>query len=599
MIKQPIQPLKFYSSLLEVEKDWNDKDKGSPGTHIITEDILFLPPFQIKFDNRHEDITDFTFELISYDDGITTDITNRLRAVGVHTYGDYQNLVCYRFPLSLLNAPGNYYLKINDDYEVWYSEVFQLCDLNRNLCRSWMMSGWNWDTDVNVLTQSDCWVFQVCRTAPGTPYVSSGNFYVTKDEPLDLYLSGVNAGTCANTSFLHLNFVLHDGSGNDVSNVVVSIEGSMSARLIPTKTCEVNLYCYPDPVDYDRSGWYVYSFYANPMLHDGSHSDNIGARKVLRWSNPGNACDMVYEELIGYTKVGDDNRVWQMSYENYLILDNPPLIPDYAIVENVAEDDSSNKYLLLGNQQEWYYLQLGGNENLAKAIQNIHLMSLVELDYNGESHMICENASEISYNDDYNFTIRFRFRETTCPVQSCGFEVCCPNLLNVYTYQAPGLPACNTAGLRYISHVGGTNQLWQCDGANWIHMLDEEVDGACIYLEVYAGCHYWWWDSVEWTPFVTIDTVTDETGGIATITVEAGNLDGLYVQAEYSTDAGVTYTKCGNPVELTGGADAISCDCGAGVNIKFRLHVYTANTLTTSTVKCDYGYSNVITKTIT
>jgi hypothetical protein len=606
MIKQPTQPLKFFASYLEVEKNYKKRDNGNPGTHIITEDILFIPPFQIKLDSRHEDINDFTFELIDYSDGTITDITTRIRAAGVFSYDDYQNLVCYRNPLTQLNATALYYLKIYDSYEAWYSEVFQLCDLNRNLLRGWTMSGWDWDSDVNSLSTTDCWVFLICKQGAGNPYVLSDPFYVTYNEPLDLYLRSVNAdgGICSATTFLTMYFVLHDGAGNVISNVVTGIEGVMKDRLIPTKTCEAYLYCYSANADTGQGTWEVYLMYANPMLYDGSYLDNAGTRKVLRWSHSCNVCDMIYDQQDGYITISGTNYYWIMTYENYLIFDDPPLIPDFAIIETVSENDKGDKFLLLGAQQEWYYLQLGTSENLAKAFQFIHLTDNVEIDYNGEAHTICENSSEISYSDDNNFITRFRFREESCPVQNCCFVVCCPNLLNVYAVdESAPLPTCNagTKNVRYLLITEGHTSLWECDGSSWDHMTAEEHDDACLYVENYLatdwGCHYWWWNGTDWALFAYLGSVTDNADGTATLNILDGSLPGLYVQAQYY-DSG-EYINCGSPYELTGTSDSIVCNCGAGTNKVFRLLIYTARTLTASTIICNYGYSNFKVKTIT
>lgn len=631
MIKQPTQPLRFFTSYLEVERDWGKRDKGNPGTHVITEDVLFIPPFQIKFDWRGAIIDDFqngTMEVINYETGVVTDISANIPAMGVYNYGEYQNLVVFRFPLTLNNLldEGLYYLKIADGTigdttinEAWYSEVFRLCDLNRNLLRTTTGAdyhGWDDYNVIDVLTDLDTVSSELCESTGNSAYYYIGDFYVIKDEPLDFFIIASLPGWvfgCAETDFMPLNFALVDSADNIISNTVISIQGAMSEKLIPTVTRDARLKGWVDPDVYGQTKLELYLFYSNPQQYTGltaicNENENIGTRKVLRWKNSCNICDMIYEESIGQVangQLGMDSLHFQMSYENHLILDDPPLIPDFAIVENVTEDDSSNKYLLLGNQQEWYYLQLATNQSLAKAIQNIHLHDTVEVDYNGEAHMICENNTEISIGDNYNFTVKFRFREQSCPVQSCCFDVCCPNLLPVLDVLATISalvsipPSSANVGSHYLVLVGGVYYVYESDGIAWNQLPALNADGNCLLdLDAIADgdqTPYMYWDDVNgnWYRIVYIDSVHDDTGGVAEINLRNYSKPGLKVIVSWILNVGsvryysAEFTLDGSASEqlhVTTGAT------GAG-QFDFILYIWDGD--------CYYGESNMKSQTIT
>ncbi len=616
MIEQPTQPLKFFASLLEVERDWEKRAAGNPGRNVITEDILFIPPFQIKFDNRNEDIDDFqdgVIELINHNDGVTLDITESIRAMGVFTYDDYQNFVVYHYPLIYLNIPGDYYLKISDgtpdsefSHEIWYSEVFRLCDLNRNLVRNVTFVGWNSSQGVNVLATTDRYAILVCESTGNGAYFDAGDFYVIENEPLDFYCFGQTVDLqCGDARFLPLHFALVDSVGEIISNQIDGVEGAIKGRFVPTQSRPASLRGWVDAGETGQSAWELLLFHANPQIHDGIYSgsltdenENIGKSKVLRWSNDKNVCDIIYETESGYVTISGVLYYWEMSYENYLILDDPPLIPDFEIKENVAENDKGDKFLLLGAQQEWYYLQIAGSENLAKAIQFIHLMSTVEIDYDGESHVICENTTEISQGDDNNFTIRFRFRQESCPVQSCGFDIeCCPNLENVLDYESGGtgaLPACDggSAGDRYLVRVTPPGKIWvyECIDGSWTLQGDENVKGACVFNEgddPDTDCVYWYYrvTDTSYYRFVDISTVTDMTTGVARINISNYGKKGLVVIAQ------VDGVDSGGYKILTGDAsDILYVYCGAGT-FDFSLRIVDEN--------CNYGHSDIVNQTIT
>jgi predicted GH43/DUF377 family glycosyl hydrolase len=983
MIKQPTQPLRFYASYSEVVQDFDKRGKGKPGTHIVIEDILFIPAFQLKIDDREADITDFTFELIDYTTGVVQDISAYIYAKGVFTYDVYQNVIVIWFPLMYLIVSGDYYLKVYDEYEIFYSEVFRLCNINRNLLvTDPAYTGWNAISYNDLVVGSDCYEVIVCESTGNGARFQFGSFDVVKDESLDFFIVGMDSDeACAEVAFLPVHFRLVDcthlvaTAGHEVSNEIDGAEGLIKGRLTPTKTCTAYLRGEVLAGEVGKSGWRLYLMRANPM--DGE----MGTHKVLRWSNRCNLCDMLYEELNGYSNVAinefllafngtdgagtnyrigialyrngfgwtkyddnpvltyvpgtwehdnvkdpylvyvngvyylyytgfslancnqiglatspdgitwtkyagnpvvtfvdtnnihrfpvvvydtnetninkrwkmwykdenseigyayspdgytwtkfagnpvlqkggggtwDDNQLapgtiyyreststwylyyqgndgsvwstglatftdpegvytkaggnpiltgkvtssaaltadllsgnkvvtiadttlfeenemvwfrdnnttspeqariytidsptqltlynnvvgdftvaqtalirsaynngiiprsiwaeagryymgistfqvwsdlgvsvrensalaesgsltagwdfnydagfiipnggvadwdrysaenpavilgempyralynWDLVYENHLILDNPNLIPQFEIEQNVTEDDAFNKLQTLGVQKEFYFIQLATTHNLAKAIQSIQLHNIVEIDINGEIHNICEQRGEISLVDDWNLIIKFIFRELTCPHTSCCFETCCPNLVNAIDYETVALPACNTDGERYIYFDSMNVHLMQCViGVGWVEQTGEEVLNNCIYLEDYAnGCKYWFYTgetNAEWSPIAGIDDVQPNAGttdiSIGWSNIAGGidyGMEGIIVQVEYSTDGGTTWIECGEPYTCTGvSADVVSCDYETQDHDLWRLHIYTKN--------CDYGYSN-------
>jgi hypothetical protein len=610
MIKQPIQPIKFFASYLEIVKDWEKRDKGNPGTHIITEDVVFLPSFQIKFEWRGSIVDDFFHHiyLFDYNTGVGVDITADLRAFGVSNYGSFQNFIMYRFPLWVMATPGEYYIRISDGAlggadvnEIWYSEVFRLCDLNRNLLTSFTGSAnWNTFNGVDYISTRDVYDVRVCEAGTQSNTIDSNAFYVTKDEPLDFYIFGVATSmACGDDTFLPLQFSLIDSGGTVMSNVIDGVLGMRHFRLTPTKTTVVTLRGENLGVN-GKSEWLAYLYYANPQLNTGLTDvfsydhENIGLRKVLRWSNSCNICDMIYTERAGYNH-NDDS--FLLSYENYLILDDPPLIPDFAIVETVSENDKGDKSLLLGSHQEWYYLQLGTSENLAKAIQNIHLLTdgSVEIDYNGEAHTICENSTEISVMDDHNFTTKFRFREESCPVQSCCFDACCPNLLPIQDVLSTlsGLPPASysNAGLRYLVLVGGVYYIYESDGDTWNQLPLLNTEPNCIMdLDAVADgdqTPYMYWDDVNsnWYRLVYITSVADTGVLQATLTLRNYSKPGLTVIVNYQLATGDLYKSAEITLAGTAGETIVLTVPGAGTWY-FRIEIWDGD--------CYYGFTNIV-----
>ena len=589
MIKQPTQPLKFFSSFLEVERDWEKRDKGNPGTHTITEDVVFLPPFQIKFDWRGGVIDDFFDHifLFNYNTGSYSDITNDLRAWGVTNYSTFQNLIMYRFPLWTMADPGDYYLRISDGAlggadvtEVWYSEIFRLCDLNRNLLTSLTGSvGWNTFQITDYISTRDVCDIRVCESGGQSNTIDSDEFYVTKDEPLDFYVYGyATAIACGDNTFLPLQFSLVDSGGVVMSNVVDGVFGIRHFKLIPTKTTVATLIGENLGVD-GKSGWIIYLYRVNPQLHNNvwaggvTHEiEDIGKYKVLQWSNSCNICDMVYEEQAGNI----EDIPFVMSYENHLILDDPPLIPECEIKENVAENDKGDKLQLLAAQQDWHYLQIGARENLAKAIYNIHLHDTVKIYHDGEEHVICENAAEISYSDDYNSTVKFRFREESCPVDACCFDICCPNIRNVIDVLANtgALPAASTSncGYRYLVADGGVYYIYESDGTDWNQLPEENADGNCLYDEsvtdIVNDTPYMYWNGSNWYRFGYILSATFN-GATATVNLRDYSKPGLRCFVYWGTIANRS-----EEFTLTGEAsESLTFDYTGGA-ATFHLYMY-------------------------
>lgn len=405
---------------------------------------------------------------------------------------------------------------------------------------------------------------------------------------------------CGDDTFLPLQFSLVDAGGNVVSEIIDAGIGCVHYRLTPTKTTTVRLLGQNLGVN-GKSEWFLYLYHANPQLYSEewaggvtSEIQNIGSRKVIRWSNSRNICDMVYVEQCGYNHNGDS---WTMSYENYLILDDPPLIPDFSIFENAAENDKSDKFLLLGAQQEWYYLQLATNSNLAKAIQFIHLMSTVEIDYNGEKHVVCENNTEISAGDDYNFIVKFRFREVSCPVQSCGFSICCPNLLPVQDVLANvgALPAASSdnAGLRYLVLDGGVYYIYESVGDAWNQLPELNAVGNCTYdLSTVNDTPYVYWDDINgnWYRLCYISAVADTGVLEATITLRNYSKPGLSVIVNYRIAAGGTlYTT--SEITLEGSAgETITLTVPSAATWAFQIEMWDGD--------CYYGFTNYVTQAI-
>ena len=123
MIKQPLLPLKFYNELNEQQFRKLMEDTGGNWLK-LRGDVIWAIPFQIKRDDRPNNVTQF--DLVNYATGAVAAIsTTYLDIKSAEVGGVTYNWIVYDgFPWGNDVDEGFYYFIVSDDIETWYSEVF-------------------------------------------------------------------------------------------------------------------------------------------------------------------------------------------------------------------------------------------------------------------------------------------------------------------------------------------------------------------------------------------------------------------------------------------------------------------------------------------
>lgn len=607
MIKQPFLPLKFYN---ELEEQQFRVLRGSIDANLytLTEDQIFLPPFQIKRVSRANLIT--TFDLINFDDGTTYDLTpymtyDRLDIVTADEDNiTYDWIICNRFPIRYFTQPdGFYYLEISDDEETWYSEVFRLCDLYTNLVNNFTNSGLDGFSDA---ASGHSMLVKACESTGNGGGFYSNEFEVIAYEQYELFVLDVigTLGACGTAVFGDdISWSMRESGLGVITDFHTSSEGINHIILTPTKTCTARLWAQWFLAG-AQVGWQdFYIFLYNRRLDEYT---------MIEWGSEKNFCGILYNDDVSETYRNFD------FYNHIKVPKANVILPTYEVDEEANENDEGEQAFLIQTLKKFYTLRLAGGHHMTDALALTRLHEDIEVILEtGEILDICEFSMENSPITDYCERIELKFREAGCSVDSCDdievTECCCPTVENVLDYNAGGvgaLPACGagTDGDRYLALAAVPIYIYECvNGVGWGRVTDEEVLGNCVYDEDADASEtykqYWFWDEngapATWWFIAQLSSVTDNTDGTATLNIGACQSGDdsdtryfpcpVYIQAEY--DPGTGFEPIGQAVlSDVADADGITVECGAG-NFDFRIRYFTHN--------CELSYDGDINQTIT
>jgi len=603
MEKGALLPIRFYPSL-----EWTDYKKMlkyGGDIAIVREHNLFAPAFQLTLpdEGRHWGLNDFYpfgLEIVNYDTGdieFLAGWANRKPTMYIKA-GEFRSFVWFRFPLSQAVPPklpeGKYYYHIQDERSYgddngdWYSEVFQLCDFGTNAITEEFGDDANW---ANFLSSwgpnGELANAQFCKSATGagdaTAYM---DLEVMLGEEIDIYIrtedntahGGCAVGQWASSLFLELREPEYGGRVSETLEISTT-DSYYTFSLKSEMSGTVRLYMYVLDADAGKGNFYIY-------IQRRYTEGNI----QLRYSNSTNFCKIFYED----------------GYENVFFLDAKQVIDENAIEETVTEDDQTNKYRIIGTNKKWNDFQMVSGEAMLNAMSLLRLHDNIKIiKETGEVMDVAELLMEQAILSYEASQIKLVYREDSCSVEACGFEICCPTPgtpAMEEVYNAPGsLPACNASrdeDYAMVLTAADEYRIYYCNGAAWAVNTDYDIAGYCVEARqnnmllppLFLGNRFFWYDTgvSRWRIFIDLASVTDNADGTANLVTDTEYYN-VTVRGEYYDGE---WIKCTDPLALVagGGAKTLVCDCGVGT-FDFRLHIYTDN--------CDYGYSNIVAQTIT
>lgn len=625
MEKQPFLPIKFYP--VKAWQEWEIFKKYSEDKVIVKEYNNIPPAFQMVFPDlgRHWSEDSFivgTFELVNYDTAATYDMNSASIAQDpiVHRADGFRTMVWRRFPATtwIFDEGRYYYHLVEAEGETeWFSEVFELCDLDIDALI--FNGGLGFDNEVGFAVFASGYTIanrmadvEFCKTGVAGPAYAYMPITAFLGEEFDLYVSAYDrVGTCGgiDRDWDHpVFFFLKTTDGVVVSDIHrVDTSGSVNHFRVKAQAGgDLELWMYINNGDATEGNMWV-----------GLYRTHVEDHIQLRWSNETNFCKIVYEELPEFAP---------FLYENIYFLDAKQIIDENSINENVVEDDAANKYRIIGTDQKWNSLQMFGSECMLNAMSLLRLHSDIQIVKSlGEPMDAVEVLIEQSVVKDHASLIKLVYREESCSEDNCGFDICCPSenyptLLGVFV--GPGsLPAAASYPNRYaIASVGARDwQVHLSNGAAWAVNTAFRVVGACIQIQNHMGTTFDGYSAngmqfsffhtantaTNWYPAIEITSVVDATGGQATVTIYAEYWYGadVWCQVEYYTgdewaislpfyidQEGWSKVPEKENLSAQTGARALTATCGAG-SFYFRMHIWDGD--------CDMGYSIPIFQGIT
>ena len=590
MEKGALLPLRFYP-----DTSWQDYQKISHSKDmvILREHQVFHPAFQLTLPDAgmHWGLADFTtIEVVNIETLATTDVSaGEFQVYSVA--GEFRALVHFRFPTGGTRSIGRFYYHISDGQTHWYSEVFEMCDLDTDA----LSAAFNNETNFAQFTNNynaagENTGGHFCKTTAANraeAYTAVNTFL---GEELDLYLLAINyAGpACGATDWDDSLFMeLRTATGLVVSNTVeITAVGNYTFQLTAEAGGSLRLYMYLEDGVTSKGGFL--------MFFQRRYSDK---NVQIRWSHPKNFCKIFYED----------------GYENVMFLNSKQVINENSIDTTEIEDDETNKYRIIGTNKKFNSLRIASGEAMLNAMSLLRLHNDITIyTETGEPMDVDEITLEQSVKDYETSIIDLVYRERSCSVEACGFETCCPTegipIMEDVIYGGVGnLPAAaDWSGKSFIVDVAPFDffLIYTSNGAAWVGAITTwNVAGNCLearqnfndidYTPGREATRFFWYDSGStcWRQFIDLASVTDNADGTADVVSDTEYVDAVFLQAEYE-DANGDWIACATIEETDVGTGAITqvCSCGVGT-FNFRFHVWTN--------ECDYGYSNWLPQTIT
>ena len=587
MEKGALLPLRFYPATSW--QDWQKiKDYGGR-IALLKEHQNFPPAFQLTLPDigMHWGVLDFTtIEMVNVEDDSTVDVsTGNFEVYSVA--GEFRALVHFRYPAGDLNI-GRFYYHISDGQTDWYSEVFEMCDLDTNVLSDEFDNETNFAQFGSTYTAAtEGIVTYFCKEVAAARAEAYTDITAFLEEELDFYVTSINYGgpACAGEADwdASLFLELRTDTGLVVSNTVEITElGTYSFTLTSEAGGNLRLYMYIEDGETTKGSFGMW-------LHRRYSADNV----QIRWSHPKNFCKIFYED----------------GYENVMFVDAKQIIDENSVDETVVEDDETNKYPIIGTNKKYNSLQMESGEAMLNAMSLMRLhRDIMIYTETGEPMEVDEITLEQSVHDYEASIIKLIYRERSCSVEACGFDICCPTedipiMEDVIYNGLPGLPAAANWTSKYfiVETAADQFQIYASDSVAWNLTLTWDAVGNCLearqsfndgdYTPGRESNRFFWYDSASnWRIFIELASVADNADGTANVVSDTEYVDGVMIQAEYEDDG--EWIACAIAEETNAGAGAITqvCSCGVGT-FNFRFHIWTDD--------CDYGYSDWLPQTIT
>jgi len=588
MEKGAFLPLRFYPDTSW--QDWQKIGKYGGRIALLREHQNFPPAFQLTLPDigMHWGILDFTtIDMVNIEDLSTVDITGHIFEM-YSVAGEFRSLVHFRYPLGSLNT-GKFYYHISDGQTDWYSEVFELCDLDTNALSAAFDNETNfsqWGSTYAPAAEAIVGTFFCKTVAAGRGYAYTP-ITAFLEEEFDLYVTATNYGgpACGSTDWNASLFLeLRTDTGLVVSNTVeITAAGTYSFTLTSEAGGSLRLYMYNEDGTQTKGTIAVW-------LQRRYSANNV----QIRWSHSKNFCKIFYED----------------GYENVMFVDAKQITDENSIDETVVEDDETNKYLIIGTNKKFNSLQMESGEAMLNAMNLMRLHNNIMIyKETGEPMDVDEITLEQSVHDYGASIIKLIYRERSCSVEACGFEICCPTegipIMEDVIYGGIGnLPAAANWNGKYfmVETVLDTFAVYLSNGAAWAEDPTSYIADYCAESRQnfndedftpgrHANRFFWFQSGTAYRLFIELASVADNADGTANVVSDTEYVGGVYIQAEYE-DADGDWIACATKELTVAGAGAITqvCTCGVGT-FNFRFHIWTDD--------CDYGYSDWLPQTIT
>jgi len=318
--------------------------------------------------------------------------------------------------------------------------------------------------------------------------------------------------------------------------------------------------------------------------------------------------------LIEYSNSVDFGDIlYQNTFENRIYLDADVSKPEYEIVEEGTENGDGEFFPTFQKWAKKYSITFYAQEFLVDALTLMTLHDQItvtlrngeasnvldaEVEYKWDSNIECWAEVTLSFVTDYIIRKKCDENSTTCgtAVVSTGgiydaddggagtdkwdYTTSSTNgeIAFFYTGYADGV---------YSGTVAIPVGFYMLTGGVWV-LMDME-DGAFGDITTIASVVFIVKSGLYYYRLPYIVSVTDETGGDATIVAISAQIENTFFQVQYDTGGG--YISLGSPQQASAFDLGVTLSPGAGVLINFRILWYTHS--------CTYGVGNVIAQTIT
>ena len=321
--------------------------------------------------------------------------------------------------------------------------------------------------------------------------------------------------------------------------------------------------------------------------------------------------DYILIEYSNSTDFGDI--LYQNTFVNRIYLDADVSTPEYELVEDGEENGDGEFFPSFQKWSKKYSITFYAQEFLVDAITLMALHDQINITLkNGESSNVKDIEVDPTWDSNIECWAEVVITFSTMYITRVGCDenmettiVASVTADDVYDADDGGAGSARWANPQlypeqtsffYINtadgeYVGGTGQrigFYKSTNGEWvsISLADGSFGGVTAFTDaewLYKISDY----QYQRVPYIT--SVTDETGGVAKVTVVSSGIEGSFLQLQQDTGGG--FADIGDPLVAGSWGGGHDVTVGAGVGIVFRVYCYTHS--------ADYGYSNEVTQTIT